>query len=316
MKGKRKTVSYIAVILLLLGMVGFLLAGCGEDASQTPTEPDTVVEPVTEEQQPELVTDPAAEPEQQTEETDEQQGANAAKEDQSSEKTETTEKTAADKTPDAAQSKDPATDKQDSGKTAATTKPAATSNSQKPAASTSSQTPATPAATAEQQTQTTAPATDANGNPKPVEPETVTVGDTAYTCTLSVTCKTLLDKLDQLEEGKADLVPADGVIFPEQKVTFYEGESVFNVLQRELKKSKIHLEFVNTPAYNSVYVEGINNLYEFDGGDLSGWLYKVNDWFPNYGCSRYQLQDGDVIEWIYTCDLGRDVGGYVNGVER
>ena len=35
----------------------------------------------------------------------------------------------------------------------------------------------------------------------------------------------------------------------------------------------------------------------------------VNGWFPNYGCSRYQVQSGDVIEWLYTCDLGADVGG-------
>ena len=30
--------------------------------------------------------------------------------------------------------------------------------------------------------------------------------------------------------------------------------------------------------------------------------------FPNYGCSKYVLQDGQVIEWLYTCDLGNDVG--------
>lgn len=60
--------------------------------------------------------------------------------------------------------------------------------------------------------------------------------------------------------------------------------------------------------YNSAYIEGIHNLYEFDVGELSGWMYSVNDWFPNYGCSRYQLQDGDVVEWVYTCDLGEDVG--------
>ena len=62
--------------------------------------------------------------------------------------------------------------------------------------------------------------------------------------------------------------------------------------------------------YNSAYIEGIHNLYEFDCGELSGWMYKVNEWFPNYGCSRYQLRDGDVICWEYTCDLGVDVGGY------
>jgi hypothetical protein len=57
-------------------------------------------------------------------------------------------------------------------------------------------------------------------------------------------------------------------------------------------------------------IAGINNLYEFDVGELSGWMYKVNGWYPNYGCSRYQVKDGDLIEWNYTCDLGRDLGEY------
>ena len=48
---------------------------------------------------------------------------------------------------------------------------------------------------------------------------------------------------------------------------------------------------------------------EFDCGALSGWMYKVNGWYPNYGSSRYQLKDGDVVEWRFTCDLGNDVGG-------
>ena len=54
--------------------------------------------------------------------------------------------------------------------------------------------------------------------------------------------------------------------------------------------------------YNSYYVEGIGNLYEFDCGSESGWMYKVNGWFPNYGCSSYTLSDGDVIVWCYTCN--------------
>ncbi len=104
-------------------------------------------------------------------------------------------------------------------------------------------------------------------------------------------------------------MPEDGWILQPVTVTFYEGESVFNVLQRTCKQNGIHMEFTNTPIYNSAYIEGINNLYEFDCGELSGWMYKVNEWFPNYGCSRYQLSDGDVICWVYTCDLGGDVGG-------
>lgn len=151
------------------------------------------------------------------------------------------------------------------------------------------------------------------GKPEPVEPQDMAVGDDAYTCTLSVRCDTILENMDSLDPEKEELVPEDGVLFPETEVTFYEGESVFNILQREMKRAKVHMEFVNTPIYNSAYIEGIGNLYEFDCGELSGWMYKVDDWFPNYGCSRYQLQPGDKVEWVYTCDLGRDVG---SGVDR
>ncbi|MGN1122552.1 MAG: DUF4430 domain-containing protein, partial [Eubacteriales bacterium] len=114
--------------------------------------------------------------------------------------------------------------------------------------------------------------------------------------------------LDRLDPEKAELVPADGVLFAEQTVTFYDGESVFNLLVREMKKNRIHLEFENTPLYRSAYIEGIGNLYEYDCGELSGWLYRVNGWFPNYGCSRYRLREGDRVEFVYTCDLGADVG--------
>jgi len=147
------------------------------------------------------------------------------------------------------------------------------------------------------------------GKPLPAEPQDVTISTTAYTCTISISCTTVLDNMDALDSAKTDLIPADGWILLPTSVTFYEGESVFNVLQRTCKQQKIHMEFEDTPIYNSAYIEGIHNLYEFDAGELSGWMYSVNDWFPNYGCSRYALHDGDEICWVYTCDLGQDVGG-------
>ena len=143
--------------------------------------------------------------------------------------------------------------------------------------------------------------------PVPTEPPEVTTGE--MTCTLSVRCDTVLNHMGSLKSEKVELVPPDGVLFKTTSVTFYEGESVFNVLQREMKRAKIHMAFRNTPIYDSAYIEGIHNLYEFDCGELSGWMYKVNGLFPDYGCSRYQLKAGDVIEWLYTCDLGRDIGG-------
>ena len=147
------------------------------------------------------------------------------------------------------------------------------------------------------------------GKPVPAEPQDVEVGLAEYSCTISISCSTINDNISWLDPEKVELVPEDGWILPETTVTFYEGESVFNVLWRTCKQKGIHMEFENTPIYNSAYIEGINNLYEFDCGELSGWRYKVNDWFPNYGSSRYQLKDGDVICWVYTCNLGYDVGG-------
>ena len=147
------------------------------------------------------------------------------------------------------------------------------------------------------------------GKPLPVEPENqeVNKGKT-YTCTFSIECSTILNNLSELDPDKLELVPSSGVILAPTKVTFYEGESVFDVLKRVCKENNIHLEFSWTPIYNSAYIEGIHNLYEFDCGELSGWMYRVDGWYPNYGCSRYQLADGEVVEWRYTCDLGRDVG--------
>ena len=68
------------------------------------------------------------------------------------------------------------------------------------------------------------------------------------------------------------------------------------------------MEFSYSSVYDSAYIEGINNIYEFDAGGGSGWMYKVNGWFPNYGCSNYELKNGDVMVWCYTTNIGKDVG--------
>ena len=142
----------------------------------------------------------------------------------------------------------------------------------------------------------------------PDEPEPP-VENSAPTCTVSISCAAILENLDRLNAEKADLIPADGVLLAPTAVEFTEGESVFDVLKRVCRENKIHMEFSETPVYQSAYIEGIGNLYEFDCGEGSGWMYRVNGEFPNYGCSRYTLADGDTVEWVYTCDFGADVGG-------
>ena len=128
-------------------------------------------------------------------------------------------------------------------------------------------------------------------------------------CTITINCSTILDNWDALDKAKAGYVPSNGVILASTSVAFTEGESVFDVLARVCEDRGIQIESSWEPVFNSHYVEGIGHIYEFDCGLESGWLYKVNGWFPNYGCSSYILADGDDIAWLYSCNgLGTDVG--------
>lgn len=125
--------------------------------------------------------------------------------------------------------------------------------------------------------------------------------------TISITCHTILNNLDKVSDNKKGIIPSNGVILSQKQVEINDGDTVFDVLLRETRKQRIHMDFVESPVYGSAYIKGINNIYEFDAGELSGWMYSVNGVFPNYGCSIYNLNDGDVIQWMYTCDLGKDL---------
>lgn len=129
-------------------------------------------------------------------------------------------------------------------------------------------------------------------------------------CTISISCSTVLDQMKLLKDNKKKIIPKDGIFLGNTTVTVKKGSSVFDVLQKVTKENKIQLEYNYTPAYKNYYIEGIGNLYEFDAGELSGWMYCVNGEFPGYGCSSYTVKDGDEILWVYTCNLGKDVGGY------
>ena len=135
-----------------------------------------------------------------------------------------------------------------------------------------------------------------------------TNGDGKLTCTLEIRCDTLLTQLDKVPAEKVNLVPEDGIMLAATKVEFIGGESVFDVFRKVLREEKIHFEYVDASAYDSVYIEGIGNIYEFDCGPQSGWMFSVNDVYPGLGCSAYTLADGDVIVFSYTCDLGADLG--------
>ena len=72
--------------------------------------------------------------------------------------------------------------------------------------------------------------------------------------------------------------------------------------------------FTQTGAENG-YISSIEGLSQMDGGDHSGWMGTLNDWFTNFGFMEFtvengSLSNGDVIRIMYTREgLGADVGG-------
>lgn len=123
--------------------------------------------------------------------------------------------------------------------------------------------------------------------------------DAACTVTMTIRCDTIAGKSD------ASHIPADGVMLETTEFAIAEGDTVFDVLTMAAQRCGIQMEYSGTPEM--AYVSGIGYLYEFDFGDLSGWVFHVNGEAPSVGCGEYILQDGDEIAWLYTCDLGNDV---------
>ncbi|SFB55738.1 protein of unknown function [Cohnella sp. OV330] len=104
-----------------------------------------------------------------------------------------------------------------------------------------------------------------------------------------------------------------GTILSPAAVELKSGDSVLDVLKRATRSRKMQMEYQGSGA--AVYVEGIDNLYEFDKGAKSGWLFRVNGDFPGKSAGAYKLKAGDVVEWLYTLDMGKDVGKGGDGEE-
>lgn len=89
-------------------------------------------------------------------------------------------------------------------------------------------------------------------------------------CTLMIRCDTVLTNIDKLQKEKQELVPANGILYQAEDVEFSEGETVFDVLQKEMKKNKIQIDYSGSPASETVYIKGIGNLYAGVGGLSDG----------------------------------------------
>ena len=129
------------------------------------------------------------------------------------------------------------------------------------------------------------------------QPESLAEEEIIGSVKLTIRCDTVA--------GKADHIPENGEILGLTEVPLAQGDTAFDALTRAARAEGIRIEYSGTPEL--AYVQGISDLYEFDCGDLSGWVFHVNGASPSVGCGEYVLTDGDLVEWLYSLDLGKDV---------
>ncbi len=93
-----------------------------------------------------------------------------------------------------------------------------------------------------------------------------------------------------------------GIILSRTQVKLNKGDTVLS-----LTESVLSAEGIDYTIRNG-YMAGIDGQDEFDKGPNSGWMFSVNGKFPGIGADNLVIRNGDYIEWIYTTDLGEDVG--------
>ena len=133
--------------------------------------------------------------------------------------------------------------------------------------------------------------------------EEITSSADTITVTMSIDCKTVAGR------GDEKITPSDGIILEKTEFTLPEGSTAYDCLIYASKKYKIQIEDSSKMLndHRSAYIAGINYLFEFDYGEMSGWMFSVNGSFGDVGCGEYTLSEGDNIEWRYTTNIGDDL---------
>ena len=120
-------------------------------------------------------------------------------------------------------------------------------------------------------------------------------------CTISISVSSIRNNMHLLPANKHQLVPGSGMLLGKTTMAFSEGETAYDLLVKTTRQRGIHLDSTYTAMYGSAYIKGIGNLYEFDCGGNSGWLYSVNGSTPAYGCGKYKVKTGDNVQFFYKC---------------
>lgn len=97
-----------------------------------------------------------------------------------------------------------------------------------------------------------------------------------------------------------------GQIVSQTNVELKEGDTVLDVTRRIVKQRGIQISVRGAGA--GAYVEGIDNLYEFDEGQNSGWMIRLDGQLIKQSAGATPISEGQTIYWFYTTNYLKESG--------
>lgn len=257
------------LMVSLMVLFFFLLIGCEKDEVVAPEVKDEVKQTEELDAATEDKTSVAAEDQESTEKKDGSENSEDS----------TTTKVEAPKTSQSVDTKSDQTTQRESTKTApinkeTQTKPSTSSTTKE--TSTQSKIEETPVESKPKQEEPAEPKPTAEPTKPAAEPTTP-----KQTVTITITAPDV-----------------KGTILPVTTVEMAAGDTVLAITQKIVKARGIQISVRGSNS--TAYVEGIDNLYEFDHGPLSGWEAFVDGQTLDRSAGAYGVQPGQAIMWRYT----------------
>lgn len=108
-----------------------------------------------------------------------------------------------------------------------------------------------------------------------------------------------------LPQNIKDVLQNDGMLIKNATLTVAKGTAVSGIFEL-LRVYDIAVVSEQGPV--GTFVTSIQGLENGTCGASSGWLFRINGEFPSEGVDSVELHDGDVVEWVFSCDGGADAG--------
>ena len=83
----------------------------------------------------------------------------------------------------------------------------------------------------------------------------------------------------------------------EDNIVAYEGDTVFSILEKISARNDFPLEYTYYEEFDALLINSINNDVGGEGGKY--WQYYVNSDIPMVGCDKYDVSNGDCVEWRF-----------------